>query len=557
MGDRVTVLFIAACTLVTALLVYSVPARAQNELYDIGQTVTIEGDVAGFVVGDEYATVSMFPVGEPKNSRTMWVVDWRGGTSLSGQGITADWLKSGDRVVVTGHPYRIAGRRQLLLETITRGFDGRKWARGQAASTSSASQGSDAGGSPGAQHSDPRLAALEPSVRGMVVKELDVARANCETNVTMNNLYDCDCCVREVLAARLKAGTSTQDTGGTLVFRHAVRPQLDACVSTSKIEKYGARMAEQIGRPELATCMGRELAVRFRQRPVPNDAYVQGILRDLALSGVCQSGQGTAAKPTPPSTATSAAPTAPSPAAAEESRPGAGSSGAGNTQASVAAPSAQADAGAQAATSAPAQSATTAASDSEAVASTAGNAQASSSTALGTPAAEVRPPTTTTPSAQTTPEQTETLAERQKAINEDVSAKTASVVADLKKKADTQLAQAGAAAQAAAPAAAQSQAAQTLSADAPAGPAWEPCKSELRSGASQTAVPVEFVNSSQQPRKLIWFDFAGAKIVAGTLQPGQRAPMQTYMTHAWMIADGSDRCMGTLVISKAGSIEIR
>jgi hypothetical protein len=56
---------------------------------------------------------------------------------------------------------------------------------------------------------------------------------------------------------------------------------------------------------------------------------------------------------------------------------------------------------------------------------------------------------------------------------------------------------------------------------------------------------------------LIWFDFAGQKVLAGTLQPGQRAPMQTYTTHAWMIADGSDQCLGTLVISKAGTIEIR
>ena len=70
-------------------------------------------------------------------------------------------------------------------------------------------------------------------------------------------------------------------------------------------------------------------------------------------------------------------------------------------------------------------------------------------------------------------------------------------------------------------------------------------------------MPVEFVNTSKQPRKLYWVDFSGAKVLAGTLQPGQRAPMQTYTTHAWMIADGSDQCMGTPVISKAGSIEIR
>ena len=173
------------------------------------------------------------------------------------------------------------------------------------------------------------------------------------------------------------------------------------------------------------------------------------------------------------------------------------------------------------------------------------------------PAPETRTTTATPSPTKLPPEQTETLAERQAKINQDVTAKTNSIVADLKKKSEAQQAQAAAASQAASQAAAQPPSEQGQSAGASAGPAWQLCGGDLRSGASQTAVPVEFVNTSKQPRKLIWFDFAGAKIVAGVLQPGQRAPMQTYMTHAWMIADGSDQCMGTLVISKAGSIEIR
>jgi hypothetical protein len=191
-----------------------------------------------------------------------------------------------------------------------------------------------------------------------------------------------------------------------------------------------------------------------------------------------------------------------------------------------------------------------------AVASSAGKSQASSPAAPTTPTAAAHPATTTTPPTKAPPEQTETLSEKQKKTNEDVSAKTASIVADLKKKADAQLAQANAASQAASQAAAQPPGAQSQS-PASAGPAWQPCGGDLRSGASQTAVPVEFVNTSTQPRKLYWFDFAGAKVAAGSLQPGQRAPIQTYMTHAWMIADGSDQCMGTLVIAKAGSIAIR
>ena len=152
----------------------------------------------------------------------------------------------------------------------------------------------------------------------------------------------------------------------------------------------------------------------------------------------------------------------------------------------------------------------------------------------------------------------DTLGERQAEIDKKVTAHTASIVADLKKKAEAEQANATAQSQAASQAAAQSQGApKGPSSDTPAGPAWQPCGGDLRSGASQTAVPVEFVNTSKQPRKLIWFDFAGARITAGVLQPGQRAPMQTYTTHAWMIADASGQCMGTLVISKAGSIEIR
>jgi hypothetical protein len=165
-----------------------------------------------------------------------------------------------------------------------------------------------------------------------------------------------------------------------------------------------------------------------------------------------------------------------------------------------------------------------------------------------------RPTTAAAPAGTTKPpEQKETTSERRGKIDTDVAAKTHSIVADLRKQAEGQQAQAAAASQTAAQ---PSAGAQAQSADAPAGPDWQPCGGDLKSGASQTVVPVEFVNTSKQPRRLIWFDFAGAKVVAGTLQPGQRAPMQTYTTHAWMIAEASDRCMGTLVISKAGTIEI-
>jgi hypothetical protein len=697
--------------------------------------------------------------------------------------------------------------------------------------------------------SDPRITALEPSARGLVLKELDSAKANCETSQSMSNFFDCDCYVREVLAARLKAGTETQLFRGSLIFTKVqtaslvsdLHDRLGACVSTPKIEKWGGYMAEQLGMPQLSACVGRELAVRFRQRPAPNDVYVNNLVGEVAvgcaqgrvipaqppappavqtpapaaaapaagtpmaatppapasavgqaanrpasavsgssISAVSANAQhtldqeyfldqtvsvggevrgfafgslyatititpddktivgqmkgparviywrpsiplssqgitaqslrrgdrvivtghphrqlagmillrtitrpsdgwrwseGASSTSTPPSTAASGAPPAPAaPPPAASGPPQGISSESGSSTNSIAALSGfggiwwsvkrsgrgsdvylpghvaevssltigiagdvmsvrrtgvpgeiegttyttstyridggehpfsstrpnhgtttgtvvgkrdgnrivldiKLQYGPRGARTAAAKRVFSLMPDGGLVIETRGehflggirqgeidgtwvfnrpSTESSGSGNTPTPAPAARPGTTTQPPSKVPPERTETLAERQEKISKDVSDKTTSIVADLKKKSDAQLAQAAAASKAASEAAAQpSVGAQGQSTGAPAGPAWQPCGGDLKSGASQTAVPVEFVNTSKQPRKLIWFDFAGQKVLAGTLQPGQRAPMQTYTTHAWMIADGSDQCLGTLVISKAGTIEIR
>ena len=145
---------------------------------------------------------------------------------------------------------------------------------------------------------------------------------------------------------------------------------------------------------------------------------------------------------------------------------------------------------------------------------------------LGTPApAEKASPT---PSA-------DTLGERQAKIQSDVAERTKAVIEELRQK---------------------PQAGQPATAT-PLGAPWQPCGGTLRSTQSQKGVAVEFVNSSSQPRKLYWIDFGGMRRLYGTLQPGQRAPMQTYATHSWMVADNSDRCLGTIVIAGPVRLEIR
>jgi hypothetical protein len=131
------------------------------------------------------------------------------------------------------------------------------------------------------------------------------------------------------------------------------------------------------------------------------------------------------------------------------------------------------------------------------------------------PAPATRPTTTPPPAAKVPPRQTEPFGGRQGKINEAATPQT----------------------------------------NTPS--AWQPCGGALKSGESQNVASVAFVNTSKEPRRLYWFDVAGKKVLAGTVQPGLRFAMQTYTTHVWMVTDGSDKCLGTLVISKSGLIEIR
>jgi hypothetical protein len=88
---------------------------------------------------------------------------------------------------------------------------------------------------------------------------------------------------------------------------------------------------------------------------------------------------------------------------------------------------------------------------------------------------------------------------------------------------------------------------------APSGP-WRPCSTAVPSIVSLVPVPVEFVNTSSQPRKLYWIDFAGTRQSYGVLAPGQSGFITSFITHSWVVTDLAETCLGTLVISGGGRI---
>ena len=685
MSSRAIMRLLAASAMVVSLLTWSVPAHAQHQSsdmikqtydlrkqsYDVSKTVTIEAEVIGFALFDANAQITLNPVGELKSSGA-FQVNWHSTSSLGNQGITSDWLKPGDRVVVTGHPLRGAGNlvRLIFLKTITRSSDGRKWADG--ASSTSTPPSTASSGAPSAPAPPP----FAPAAASTATPAAPAGPAQSGSATSTSSMS----------AERV---TSQADSTSSTDLDPAASRFISALVDRLTLAERRGWSAQQ--KQWFIECAGREYAARVKEFLALPQVKASGTTtvdvnerlgQDLvnAAFSACQlqvpaAGGSAGAKPVTASAA-------PSPTA---SNPGVqGTTGSPTEPATKAASNAGTDARTGVFTGAwvvvrrsgrgadaympghlaessmlhirhtgelltlgktsqqqfttyrldgvehpfswtrpntpPDQATTTGtvvgtrdgnrivvdikvkypATDGRSAAAkrvfslapdggllieTSGGffdhegslqhdlngtwlykrfdtetpvPQTPSTTAAKPTASATLPPAAaTTTAAMPAPKQTETLAGPQEKINKDVSDKTASIVADLKKKADAQLAQTAEASQAASQAAPQPPGATGQSAGASAGPAWQPCGGDLRSGASQSAVPVEFVNTSKQPRKLYWFDFAGAKIVAGVLKPGQRAPMQTYMTHAWMIADGSDQCMGTLVISKAGSIEIR
>jgi VHL beta domain len=92
----------------------------------------------------------------------------------------------------------------------------------------------------------------------------------------------------------------------------------------------------------------------------------------------------------------------------------------------------------------------------------------------------------------------------------------------------------------------------------PPGGFWRPCSEVARSITSVTIVPIEFVNTSSQPRRLYWIDFAGTPQNYGVLSPGQSGFINSWVTHSWVIADLANNCLETFVVSGAERrVEIR
>ena len=93
------------------------------------RSVTVAGELVEFEYRSPHAWVQIL-VRDQNGEMQKFSAEWASAPRLQRYGITAETLKPGDRVIVTGAPGRNAADHRLHLKTIERPADGWAWRGG-------------------------------------------------------------------------------------------------------------------------------------------------------------------------------------------------------------------------------------------------------------------------------------------------------------------------------------------------------------------------------------------------------------------------------------------
>jgi hypothetical protein len=111
----------------TGLLAAPVSAHHSfTAVYKADEMIAIEGKVVQFLFRNPHSVVHVL-VPDDSGGSTRWAVEWQGATQLGAGGMSAQTLRPGDPVIVTGNPGRVEAEHRMLLVTIERTTDGFGW----------------------------------------------------------------------------------------------------------------------------------------------------------------------------------------------------------------------------------------------------------------------------------------------------------------------------------------------------------------------------------------------------------------------------------------------
>jgi hypothetical protein len=118
------VLLVIAATLLCGVAAYAHHSFAA--LYDEKATIRVEGKIVQFSFRSPHSFVAVEAPG--KDGKVYrWAVTWASPAQLVRAGITRDFFKAGDHVVITGNPGRNAEDHLVRMLTLARPADGFNW----------------------------------------------------------------------------------------------------------------------------------------------------------------------------------------------------------------------------------------------------------------------------------------------------------------------------------------------------------------------------------------------------------------------------------------------
>lgn len=95
-------------------------------LYDLKKDVQIEGKLVQFSFRSPHSLVTVVAPDESGDPQR-WVIAWNAARQLSNQGITRDFFKPGDDVIIVGHPGRNPDDHIIVMTGLYRASDGFRW----------------------------------------------------------------------------------------------------------------------------------------------------------------------------------------------------------------------------------------------------------------------------------------------------------------------------------------------------------------------------------------------------------------------------------------------
>jgi hypothetical protein len=107
----------------------TVPVHAHHSftaVYDVSNTIEVEGKIVQFLFRNPHSVLHVLAPDE-SGEMTRWAIEWQGATQLGAGGISAQFLRPGDPVIVTGNPGRNPAEHRIRMLAIKRTTDGFGW----------------------------------------------------------------------------------------------------------------------------------------------------------------------------------------------------------------------------------------------------------------------------------------------------------------------------------------------------------------------------------------------------------------------------------------------